>query len=156
MRISLVPMPFPNNTKKGEKMKKEHRQKEILDMLRVEGMMSPKELTDRLYMSLSTVYRDLRDLENQKLLIISPVPLHPQIQDLRPDSSLRNGYTESLQYAQFYEHLAGEHAAWFLNAADFAHPSIVDCVHMDEDAHRSLGHAVAQTIGAIFQSSQQA
>ena len=53
----------------GDGMKKENRQKEILDMLRVEGMMTPKELTDCLYMSLSTVYRDIRDLENQKLLI---------------------------------------------------------------------------------------
>lgn len=50
-------------------MKKELRQKEILDMLQVEGMMSPHELTERLYMSLSTVYRDIRDLENQHLLI---------------------------------------------------------------------------------------
>lgn len=85
-----------------------------------------------------------------KLLIISPIHLYPQIHDLRPDSSLRNGYEESLKYAECYERLAKEHAAWFLDAAEFAQPSAVDCVHMDEAAHLSLGQAVAEKIMEIF------
>ena len=91
-----------------------------------------------------------------KLLIISPIHLHPQIRDLRPDSSLRNGYEESLKYAECYEQLAKEYAVWFLNAAEFAQPSIADCVHMDEVAHLSLGHAVAEKIREIFDTSAKA
>ena len=50
-------------------MRKEQRQQEILDFLRAAGVLSPKELAEQLYMSLSTVYRDIHDLEGQKLLI---------------------------------------------------------------------------------------
>lgn len=50
-------------------MKKEQRQKEILDALQLEATLSPRELSQRLYLSLSTVYRDIRDLESQKLLL---------------------------------------------------------------------------------------
>ena len=53
----------------GDAMRKEQRQAEILDTLRLAGSLSPKELAEQLYMSLSTVYRDIRDLEGQKLLI---------------------------------------------------------------------------------------
>lgn len=91
-----------------------------------------------------------------KLLILSPIHLHSQIRELRPDSSLRNGYEESLKYAKCYEPLAKEHAAWFLNAAEFAQPSVADCVHMDEAAHRSLGYAVAEKIREILDLSAEA
>ena len=50
-------------------MREEQRQQEILDFLRAAGVLSPKELAEQLYMSLSTVYRDIHDLEGQKLLI---------------------------------------------------------------------------------------
>lgn len=85
-----------------------------------------------------------------KLLLLSPIPLHPQIRELRPDSSLRNSYEESLKYAGYCQRLAEEHQAWFLDAAKYAQPSIVDCVHMDAEMHLSLGHATAEKIRKIF------
>lgn len=88
-----------------------------------------------------------------KLLVLSPIHLHPRISELWPDSSLRNSYNESLKYAELYAKAAKEHGAWYLNTADYAAPSPVDGVHMDADAHSAVGHAVAEQIQRILNFS---
>ncbi|MBQ8590127.1 MAG: hypothetical protein IJ486_06700 [Firmicutes bacterium] len=86
-----------------------------------------------------------------KLLILSPISLHPEIQQRRPDSSLRLGYEESLKYPELYQRIAKDHNAWFMNAADYAEPSLKDCVHMDAESHLALAEAVADKIREIFE-----
>ena len=85
-----------------------------------------------------------------KLLIVSPIPLHPDIAILRPDSSLRNGYRESLRYPALYAQAAQAHGAWFLDAAKIARPSAVDGVHMDAESHLAVGRAAAGKIREIL------
>ena len=86
-----------------------------------------------------------------KVLVISPIPVHSRISDLRPESSFRNRYEESLKFAGYYEKAAKAHQAYFLNAADYASPSLTDCVHMDPESHLALGRAAAKKIREIFQ-----
>jgi len=86
-----------------------------------------------------------------KLLILSPIALHPEIETRRPDSSLRLGHEESLKFPELFQRIAENHKAWFLNAADYAEPSIKDCIHMDAESHLALAEAVADQIREIFE-----
>ena len=85
-----------------------------------------------------------------KVLVISPILIHSRIASLRPESSFRNQYGESLKFARYYEKAADAHHAYFMNAADYASPSLTDCVHMDPESHLTLGRAVTEKIREIF------
>lgn len=50
-------------------MRREERLPEILDLLRTESFITIEDLSRRFYISLPTAYRDLRELERQKLVI---------------------------------------------------------------------------------------
>ncbi|MBQ2868354.1 MAG: DeoR/GlpR transcriptional regulator [Firmicutes bacterium] len=52
-------------------MNNQSRHNEILNMLRSSGPMSAQDLSKNLYISLSTIYRDLREMEQKKMIIHS-------------------------------------------------------------------------------------
>ncbi len=52
-------------------MNDQSRHNEILNMLRSSGPMSAQDLSKSLYISLSTIYRDLREMEQKKMIIHS-------------------------------------------------------------------------------------
>lgn len=85
-----------------------------------------------------------------KILIVSPITIHPDISRLRPESSLHGSYLESTKFAQLYRDLAKTHGVWFLDGAAYAQPSRVDCVHMSPESHLALGQAVGEKIREIF------
>lgn len=89
--------------------------------------------------------------EGTKVLVISPIALHEEIYDRRPEAFLRSKYEESLLFAEYYEPVARAHKAYFLDAAKYAVPSVLDCVHMDVRSHTSLGCAIAEKIKEIFE-----
>lgn len=85
-----------------------------------------------------------------KILVISPIHLHPQIETLRPDCPCNDKYEESAKLAYWVKRAAEEKNVYFLDAAMFAGSSEVDCVHMDEKSHLSLGNAVARKVKEIL------
>jgi len=56
-----------------------------------------------------------------------------------------------LKFPELFQRIAENHKAWFLNAADYAEPSIKDCIHMDAESHLALAEAVADQIREIFE-----
>lgn len=97
-----------------------------------------------------TVFRD-----QIRILVISPIFLHPQIDSLRPESSVRDKYEESTKFSYHFAKVAEARNAYFMDAAMYAQPSIIDCVHMDEQAHARLGVAVAEKIREIFEQRSE-
>lgn len=85
-----------------------------------------------------------------KALLVSPIHLHPNIATLRPESSLYDRYAETLKFAEHFRASAAAYGAEFLDAALYANASERDCVHMDEDSHRTLGLAIAAKVREIF------
>ena len=85
-----------------------------------------------------------------RILVIAPIPLHPDIALLRPESSLAGQYGESVRFSADFRAAAETVGADFLDAGLYAAASAADCVHMDADAHRRLGMAAAEKIREIL------
>lgn len=85
-----------------------------------------------------------------KVLVISPIHLHPDIYKLGEDSAVSTKYEESLKFARLYKKMAENRGVEFLDAALYAEPSSADYVHMDAASHRRLGEAVAEKIRQMY------
>ena len=83
-----------------------------------------------------------------EILLISPIHLGKNATQCAP--AMRDGYRQSLLFAQAYEAVARTWHTHFLDAAQYAKPSEKDCVHMEPEDHRALGLAAAAKIQAIF------
>lgn len=88
--------------------------------------------------------------QGPKVLVISPITLHPDIAVLRPESSMADKYPDSARFAHYYQAVAQAHGMYFLDAAQYASASPADCLHMDAQSHQRLGQAVAEKIQAIL------
>lgn len=88
--------------------------------------------------------------QGPKVLVISPITLHPDISTLRPESSMADKYPDSTRFAHYYQAVAQAHGMYFLDAAQYASASPADCIHMDAQSHQRLGQAVAEKIQAIL------
>lgn len=86
-----------------------------------------------------------------KILVISPIHLHPDIATLRPESSIVDKYEESTKFAEYFKRIADTHGAYYLDASLYGKASQKDCVHMEADSHKALGLAVAAKIKEIFE-----
>ena len=93
----------------------------------------------------TTVFRD-----DPKILVISPIPLHPKISSRVPRSSLADQYETSLHFEEYYTPVCRQHGVHFLNAALYAEASGTDCVHMSPESHAKLSLAVADTVRHIL------
>lgn len=85
-----------------------------------------------------------------KVLVISPIHLHPDIYKLGDESAVSTKYEESLKFARLYKKMADNRGVEFLDAALYAEPSEKDYVHMDAESHLRLGHAVAEKIRQMY------
>lgn len=90
-----------------------------------------------------------------KILVVSPIHLHPDIATLRPESSIVDKYEESTKFAEYFRRIADAHGAYFLDASLYAKASVKDCVHMEGDSHRALGIAIAAKVKEIFEGSAE-
>jgi len=79
------------------------------------------------------------------LLIVAPPPIL-EAGWLAP--MFAGGAAKSRGLAPLYAALADRHGAGFLDAGTVVASSPLDGVHFDADAHRALGEAVAQAVGA--------
>lgn len=81
---------------------------------------------------------------NAKILLVSPIALAKNIKDL--DSEFDDvSYDLSINFSKTYKDISDEYDTLYLNAQDYAYPSI-DGEHMDELSHKRLGEAISNLI----------
>ena len=78
-----------------------------------------------------------------KILVISPIHLGVAIDTDFPDSAFCGKYRDSLRFAELYKPVCDLFGVEFMDAAEVAGPSSVDCVHMEPESHKALADAVA-------------
>lgn len=91
-----------------------------------------------------------------KILIISPILVHPDILRISPMTVFEEEkrYEKAQGFSAAYKNVAAQAGAWFLDAAAFAQPSDTDGIHMTAEGHKALGHAVAAKVSEIFAEEQ--
>jgi len=85
-----------------------------------------------------------------KILVISPIHIHPEIERINPRTTFAGGHEKSLQFAAAFRQIAEASGAYFLDAAKVAYPSDDDGVHMTAEGHAALADAVAEVVREIF------
>lgn len=86
-----------------------------------------------------------------KILVISPIHLHDLLDEKTPDSVFFGKVSQSHRFAELYRAVAEKHQVEFLDAAQYASASEVDCVHMDAESHGRLAEAVAEKLRQMLQ-----
>ncbi len=91
-----------------------------------------------------------------KILIISPILVHPDILRISPATVFEEEkrYEKAQGFSAAYRNVAAQAGAWFLDAAEIAQPSDTDGIHMTAEGHIALGHAVAAKVREIFADEQ--
>lgn len=93
------------------------------------------------YKDSSKIFRDA-----PRVLLVSPIRLHPDIDRIAPEGGYRGKYGESCRFAEFTRQVAESYGLPWLDAAEFAVPSQSDGVHMLPEGHLALGKALAQKV----------
>ncbi len=88
-----------------------------------------------------------------KILLIAPPPLRREI--LEGDLGMiwemsAASVHKSEQLASFYEQIARDYSAYFLDAGKVCSPSLTDCLHLPPEGHIALAEAVCSKIQEIF------
>ena len=79
----------------------------------------------------------------ERILLISPVMIGENVHDTRKDPKFDTGSVNVCrELKSVYQDLAMKKDCGFLAASEFAVPSIVDDVHLDEEGHEAIGEAV--------------
>ncbi len=84
--------------------------------------------------------------DGPEILLASPVLIKagPACRDIPREAEI-----ESEKLSGLYAKVAEKHGLHFMDAKDFANPSVTDGVHLDIDGHRRLGIAFAEKIRRI-------
>lgn len=85
-----------------------------------------------------------------RLLLVSPITLHPEVEMRRPEIHVAHQYEASTRFAAYTGLLAGELGVSWIDAATFAKASAQDCLHMEAEQHRILGQKIAEKVLALF------
>lgn len=88
-----------------------------------------------------------------KILVVSPIEVGEEIMDTE-DGILFSGVEgiqASKEFPKLYYEQAKRFGCEFLNAAEYASPSPVDCIHMDETGHAALAEALYQKVRSMFE-----
>lgn len=88
--------------------------------------------------------------EHPRVLLVSPIRLHPDIDRIMPESGYRGRYAESCRFGEFTRQVAESYNLPWLDAADYAASSDADGVHMFPEGHIALGKAIAQKVAEIL------
>lgn len=89
--------------------------------------------------------------QGAKILLISPILIAELNENHYEYDLIPNGHEESMHFAPLYKAMADKCGAYFLDAAQYAEASSIDCEHMPPEAHASLGRAVAEKIKEILE-----
>lgn len=95
----------------------------------------------------SPIYRD-----TPRILVISPIALHEALEVKFPLHEMTGSLKDSQAFAPLYRDVCKKYGVHFLNAADYAQASPVDCVHMEASSHNMLANAVAEMVRSIFEN----
>lgn len=93
----------------------------------------------------SPIYRDA-----PRILVISPIALHPMLEEKFPLHEMTGKLQDSREFAPLFQSVCRKYGVEFLNAADFAQASDVDCVHMGAKSHEALANALKEKVLEIF------
>lgn len=85
-----------------------------------------------------------------KVLVVSPIRVGIGIKN-NPDTTVRNGYEESLKFSAVFERMCRAKGVEFLDAALYAQPSEKDNIHMEPESHRALGLAIAAKVREMLE-----
>lgn len=111
----------------------------------------------RMLLNANEIYRTSQPVfpKGAKVLLVAPPLIADEIDELRPDSTVAGKSGETKRFAALYEQIAKNRGVYFLDAAQYTKPSLIDCVHIDGESHRKLGIAMAQKIEEIFSTTAE-
>lgn len=93
----------------------------------------------------SPVYRD-----EPRILVISPIALHEELDRKFPGHEMNGKLDDSRKFAAVYREVCQKWQVYFLDAAQTASASEIDCVHMDAVSHAALTEEVYHTVQKIM------
>ncbi len=85
-----------------------------------------------------------------KVLVVSPIPLGSNFDQVSTEEKMLGKYRESLRFAEFFKPVCEKHNALFLDASLFAKPSESDCCHMEPESHKALAKAICEMVQNNF------
>ena len=88
--------------------------------------------------------------QGAKLLIVSPILIHERYENNEENDLMPDGHEESKRFAELYKAVADKFGTYFLDAAQYAYPTDIDCQHMTVQGHLALGTAIADKIRSIL------
>lgn len=97
-------------------------------------------------------YKDVSDVFSgePKLLLVSPITLHPDIARIRPEIPVADKYAETCKFAAYTEQLARELNVPWVDAAAVAEASVKDAIHIEPEGHRAIAELLAGKIKEIL------
>lgn len=93
----------------------------------------------------SPVYRD-----EPRILVISPIALHEELDRKFPGHEMNGKLDDSRKFAAVYREVCQKWQVYFLDAAQTASASEIDCVHMDAVSHAALTEEVYHAVQKIM------
>lgn len=93
----------------------------------------------------SPVYRD-----EPTILVISPIALHEELDRKFPGHEMNGKLDDSRKFAAVYREVCQKWQVYFLDAAQTASASEIDCVHMDAVSHAALTEEVYHAVQKIM------
>jgi lysophospholipase L1-like esterase len=88
-----------------------------------------------------------------EIMIVAPPPMQPDLKEWR--GVFLGGPEKSRELALEFEYLADSLEVHFFDAGSVVSSSLEDGFHLDADAHRTLGKALAQEVKAIGWSADE-
>lgn len=90
-----------------------------------------------------------------RVLLVAPPALHDDHDKMRPDTAMCGRVGDSRRFGEVFRQIAPTYGAAFLDAAEVAQASAVDCIHMDAESHRRLAPFIAKEVLRIMEGENQ-
>lgn len=103
---------------------------------------------DKRYPSPEPVFRGGKP----RILVVSPIHVGKEIADTGLPGRLNHAHGPSLHFAEQMQAVCQLRGVDFLDAAAYAQPSLVDCVHMEPESHAALGKAIACKVKTMMEA----